>query len=110
MTEETVNEEKVHVEEETSGPKENGRKWTEEITVAAGELMEVVKKLVHETTVRRIVIKNEAKHVHLEIPLAIGVVGIWLLPFYAAIGVIAALVTDCTILVERAEKQPEATE
>jgi len=101
------NEEKVNVEEETTETKQGQHSWTEEFVVAGGELVNVVKQLVHETTVRRLVIKNEAKNVHLEIPLVLGLAGIWLLPVYSALGLIAALVTDCTILVERTEKKPE---
>lgn len=101
-----MNEEKVHVHEETSEPNQEQKGWTDEFVVAGGELLNVVKQLIHETTVRRLVIKNEAKKVHLEIPLVLGLAGIWLLPIYSAVGLIAALVTDCTILVERAEKAP----
>ena len=50
--------------------------------------------------------KNEAKRINFEFPLALGVVGIALLPVWAAVALIAALVTDCKILVERVEKEP----
>jgi hypothetical protein len=56
---------------------------------------------VHEGNIRRIIIKNEEGEKMIEIPLTLGVVGIALLPVWAAIGAIAALVTDCTILVEK---------
>jgi hypothetical protein len=70
---------------------------------------------VREVTVRRLVIRNEKMNLNLEIPLVLGVTGIALLPVYSAVALIAALVTDCTILVERhekvVEKEPElATE
>ena len=61
--------------------------------------------MAHEATVRHLTIRNEKHGVNLHIPLALGVVGIALLPFYAAIGLIAALVTDCTVTVERFEKE-----
>ena len=57
---------------------------------------------------RRIIIKNEARRIHFEIPLALGLAGIALLPVYSALALIAALVADCTILVERVEKEPAA--
>ena len=100
--------EKINVEEEpmTETAEEKGKNWTEEFTVAGEDLMAKVKQLVHGTSVRRIVIKNEAKRIHFEIPLAVGVVGIALLPVYAAVALIAALVVDCKILVERVEKEP----
>ena len=91
-------------------PGEVGRQGTgwEEITVAGEELFGVVKKLINETAVRRIIIKNESRRIHFEIPLLLGVAGIALLPVYAALAMIAALVADCTILVERAEPKEEA--
>ena len=105
MSEDTY--EKIDVEEEaTTESTEKGKSWTEEFTVAGEDLMAKVKKLVHETSVRRVVIKNEAKRIHFEIPLAVGVVGIALLPVWSAIALIAALVTDCKILVDRVEKEP----
>jgi hypothetical protein len=108
-----MSEEKIHVEEENAEEvgKETaeGKKWTEEITVAGSELWNMVTKLAREATVRRIVIKNEKRGIHFEVPMLVGVAGIAMLPAYAALGVIALLVTDCSILVERAEeKQPEA--
>jgi len=60
-----------------------------------------VKELVHQGNIRRIVIKDQDGKVLMEIPLTIGVVGALLLPTLAAIGVIAALVTQCTIAIER---------
>jgi hypothetical protein len=99
----------VHVEEEEPVKVNEGRNWSEEFTVAGNELLNMVKKLVHETTVRRIVIKNDARRIHFEIPLVLGVAGVALLPVYSAIALIAALVAECSILVERAEKSPETT-
>jgi hypothetical protein len=60
--------------------------------------------LVHEGNIRRIIIKNEEGKRLIEIPLTPGVVGIALLPVWAAIGAIAALVADCTIVVEKVEE------
>ncbi|MCB9418248.1 MAG: DUF4342 domain-containing protein [Ardenticatenaceae bacterium] len=100
--------EKIDVEEEpkAESAEEKGKSWTEEFTVAGEDLMAKVKQLVHETSVRRIVIKNEAKRIHFEIPMVLGLVGIALLPVYSAVALIAALVVDCKILVERVEKEP----
>jgi hypothetical protein len=93
---------RIHVDEETAHQSDQAD-WTEEFVVAGEELVEMVKKLVHETNIRRVVVKNEARRIHLEIPLILGVAGIALLPLYSALALIAALVTDCTILVERVE-------
>jgi len=100
-------EEKINVEEE---PMKEEKSWTEEFVVAGNEIWGTVKKLAHEATMRRIVIRNEEKGINLQVPMLVGVAGIALLPVYSAIALIAALVVDCTILVERSaekEKEPE---
>lgn len=74
---------------------------TEEFRVSGSELVEKVKELVHQGNIRRIVIKNPEGKVLMEFPLTIGVVGALLLPTLVALGVIAVLVTQCTIEVER---------
>ena len=76
---------------------------TEEIRVKGDDLVAKVKELVHEGNIRRLSIEDDEGKVLFEIPLTIGVVGALLLPHLAAIGAIAALVTDCTIVVEKAE-------
>lgn len=86
-------------QEETAG--ETGQTWTEEFTVAGEELVETVRRLVREAGVRRIVVKNKEKRILFEIPIVLGVAGIALLPTYTALALGAALLTDCTIAVER---------
>jgi hypothetical protein len=78
------------------------RTWWESIKVEGGELLDRVKKIVHEGNVRRIIIKQGTRSVA-EFPLTVGVVGAVLAPILAAIGALAALITDCTIEVERVE-------
>ena len=78
--------------------------WTEEIQTTGEELVAKVKELVHEGNIRRIIIKNEEGKTLIEIPLTLGVVGAVLLPVLAAVGAIAALVADCTIVVEKVEE------
>lgn len=102
--------EEIHVEEEepkeeTSGTK--GQEWTEEFVVAGEELVETVKRLTKEATVRRIVIKNKEKRILFEIPLVVGLAGIALLPIYSALALSAALVAECTITVERVASNGE---
>ena len=98
--------EEINVDEEDV---EDGSQWSEEFVAAGADIVDAVKRLVHEAGVRRVVVKNDEKHIHLELPLWLGVAGIALLPFYAALAVIAALLVDCTILVERdAPKEKEA--
>jgi len=76
---------------------------TEEFSITGDELLAKVKELVHEGNVRRLIIKNDEGKTFVEIPLTVGIVGVLLLPVWAAIGAIAALATDCTIVVERGE-------
>ena len=77
--------------------------FTEEIKTTGEQLVTKVKELVREGNVRRIIVKNEEGKTLIEIPLTLGVVGALFLPVAAALGAIAALVTDCTIVVERVE-------
>lgn len=76
----------------------------EEFKVNGEELLGKVKEVVKEGNVRRIIIKDKDGKTLIELPLTVGVVGIVLAPVLAAVGAIAALVTECTILVERDEK------
>jgi hypothetical protein len=81
-----------------------GKVRTEEYQVTGDGLVAKVKELVHEGNIRRITIKNEEGKELIEIPLTWGVVGALLLPVLAAVGAIAALVTDCTVVVEKIEE------
>jgi len=76
-------------------------KKTEEFSVKGEELLRKVKEIINEGNVRRIIIKDKKGKVLIELPLTIGVVGALLAPPLAAVGAIAALVTECTIAVER---------
>lgn len=78
---------------------QNGK--TEEFKVTGDQVVAKIKELLHEGNIRRIVLKNEKGKILLEIPLTLGVVGVLLLPVWAAIGAIAALVTKMTIVIER---------
>jgi repressor of nif and glnA expression len=75
----------------------------EEFSVSADNLIERVKELLHEGNVTRIIVKDEAGKVVLEIPATVGVVGVVLAPWLAALGVVAALATNCKVVVERRE-------
>ena len=77
--------------------------FTEEIKISGEQLVTKVKELVREGNVRRVIVKNEEGKTLVEIPLTLGVVGALLLPVAAGLGAIAALITDCTIVVERVE-------
>lgn len=73
----------------------------EEFTVSADNLIERVKQLLHEGNVTRIIVKDDKGKSLLEIPATVGVIGAVLVPWLAALGVIAALATNCRIVVER---------
>jgi len=75
----------------------------EEFSVSADNLVKKVKELLHEGNVRRISIKDEEGKILLEMPVTVGVVGVILAPWLAALGAIAALATRCTLTVERKE-------
>jgi hypothetical protein len=80
---------------------------TEKFTIDGDKLVEKVKQLIHEGNIRRVRIIHEGKTV-LEIPLSVGApaaaVTIMVAPVLAALGTLAALVTECTIEVEKIEE------
>jgi hypothetical protein len=76
----------------------------EEFKVKGDDLTRKVKEVVAEGNVRRIIIKDKDNKTLVELPLTVGVVGVILAPVLAALGAIAALVTECTITVEREVK------
>ena len=85
-----------------------GRTWWESTKVQGGELIEKFKELVREGNVRRIVIKQGDRSIA-EFPLTAGVVGAVFAPVLAAVGALAALLTECTIAVEREQTTDSQT-
>ena len=77
----------------------------EEFKVNGEDLLAKVKEIIREGNVRRLIIKGKDGKTLIEIPLTVGVVGIVLAPVLAAVGAIAALVTECSIIVERNEEK-----
>ena len=80
----------------TADPKDN-----DTFQVKGEDLIAKVKELIHQGNIRRIIILDKNGQAIIELPLTLGVVGAVLAPPLAAIGAIAALVTECTIKVER---------
>jgi hypothetical protein len=80
----------------------------EEFRLTGDAVISKVKELLHEGNVRRITLKNDQNQTLIEIPLTIGVVGVILLPAWAAIGAIAAIATNMTLVVERVETPSES--
>jgi hypothetical protein len=79
----------------------DGKTRFEEFRVDGGEILNKVKEIIHEGNVRRIILKDEHGKTFLEIPLTVGVVGAIVAPILAAVGAIAALASNLTIVVEK---------
>ena len=74
-----------------------------EFKVSGNDLLEKMKELFHQGNIRHIIIKNESGKTLIEIPLTIGILGVALIPVYAAVAAIAALAVKCTIEVKTTE-------
>jgi hypothetical protein len=85
---------------------QESRPKVESVPAAGNQVFEKVKRLIHEGNVRRVTIKQDVDTIA-EFPLTFGVVGAALAPLLAAIGAIAALVSDCTIEIVRNEDLPQ---
>jgi hypothetical protein len=85
-----------------------GSVHTERIKVKGDELLHKVKELAAESNVRRLSTISEEGKTLIEIPLTYGVVGAVILPAFAAVVALAALVTECTIEIERLDEAEEA--
>jgi len=85
--------------------KTTAKKKDETFHVTGEKLLEKVKELIKEGNVRRIIIKDKNGKVLVEFPLTFGVVGAVIAPVLAAVGAIAALITECSITVQREEKK-----
>ncbi len=75
----------------------------EEFSVNGEEILSKVKQLIREGNIRRVIIKDKTGRILVEFPLTIGVVSAALAPMLAAVGAIAALVSEASIVVEKAE-------
>ena len=76
---------------------------SQEFKVSGDAVVAKLKELLHEGNVRRIIIKNDEGKTLIEIPLTVGVAGALFLPVWAAIGAIAALAANLTIVIEKVE-------
>lgn len=88
-----------------SEKKKTKKTRSEEFRLSGGEIINKIKELIHKGNIRRIILKNEEGKVFMEIPLTIGLVGAALVPIWAAIGAIAAIVSKLTIIVEKVEEE-----
>lgn len=79
---------------------------TEEFTLSGSALLDKVKELLHQGNIRRIVIKRDGE-IAMELPLTWAAVGTILNPALAAVGAFVALVSNCSIIVERVVEDEE---
>ena len=78
--------------------------FTESFKVAADQLVDGIRKILHEGNVRRVIIKQDGRIV-VEFPMTVGVVGAVFAPILAAAGALAAVLTECTIEVQRTKSE-----
>jgi hypothetical protein len=82
-------------------------KVQETFNVKGDQLLAKTKELIKEGNVRRIIIKDKSGKSVVEFPLTIGVIGAVLIPVFAVVGTLAALLTECSIVVEREKKKKD---
>ena len=92
----------TQTDNKNSQQKTGYQNYTEELQVMGEQLLAKVKELIHEGNVRRIIIKQDGRTV-VEFPMTIGLVGTLVAPMLAAVGVIGALLAQCSIEVVRSE-------
>lgn len=85
-----------------------GETRREEHRVSGEKVIAKIKELLHEGNVRHVVIKAEDGRTLIEFPVTVGVAGALLVPVWAAVGAIAAIVASCSIEVEREVEDDEA--
>jgi hypothetical protein len=78
---------------------------TEEFKVQGEQILTKIKELIRQGNIRRISVKNEEGKTLVDIPLTVGVVGALLLPQFAAVAVIVALLGNCRLVVEKTDEE-----
>ena len=77
-----------------------GQTTREEYRVKGSRLVATVKRILHEGNIRHIHVLHNGRTV-MELPLTVVAIGVLIAPVAAALGVLAALATECTLVVER---------
>jgi hypothetical protein len=80
---------------------DNQQSFHETFKVSGDEIVTKIKEIIKEGNARRIIIKNDKGNTIMEFPLTVGAIGALLVPIYAAVGTLAALAMDYTIVVEK---------
>jgi len=86
---------------------QNEKSNHEYFKVSGDEILTKIKEIIKEGNARRIIIKNDKDETIMEFPLTIGAIGVVLAPIFAAVGTLAALATNCTIIVEKRNPEDE---
>ncbi|RCH56676.1 hypothetical protein DJ568_02120 [Mucilaginibacter hurinus] len=73
----------------------------ESFSINGEQLLDKIKELIKEGNIRRITILDKQAKELMSIPLTYGVVGVLIAPVLAAVGALAALIGECTIVVDR---------
>ena len=81
------------------------RTWWEKIEGTTDQILNQLRRVIAEGNVRRVVVKQHGRTIA-EFPLTVGLVGTLIAPVAAAIGALTALLTECTIEVEKSASQP----
>lgn len=76
-----------------------------EFVVSGSDLLDKLKELFHQGNIRHIIIRNESGRTLIELPLTMGILGVALIPAYAAVAAIAALAVKCSIEVKTSQDQ-----
>ena len=76
---------------------DSGESKENEFKVSGSDLLEKIKGLFHQGNIRHLIIKNESGKTLIELPLTMGILGVALIPVYAAVAAIAALAVKCSI-------------
>jgi hypothetical protein len=76
-------------------------KKTEEFNISGEDLLAKIKEIIKQGNAKKITIKGKDGNEVISFPVTIGIAGLVLAPIFAAVGAIAALATECTIVIER---------
>jgi hypothetical protein len=103
--------ENIYIEEEiTIDPNKGGDQWTEQISVAGGQLVETIQSLLREAVVRKITVVDKDGNTLLDIPLYAGILGVAVLGYWTVLALIAAWFTEVSVRIVRAEMPADAPE
>lgn len=85
---------------------DDSAEWTEQISVAGGQLVETIQSLLREAVVRKITVVDKDGKTLIDLPLYAGIVGVALLGYWSILALVAAWFTEVSIRIVR-EEMPE---